>query len=484
MDLASSAVASDLASRFISFLIHRFSTGSCPEEKVEKLQHLLQRVETVVEEADGRYITNSGMLSQLRMLEDAMYRGYHALHNFNYGGFEGPGKVGRKGSLSSLYFATPLKRFHRSGSGDAIPCSGQELQSALASLEAAVANMTEFVILLGGCERMSRRPYDTYLYMENFMFGRHAEKQQAINILLQPSPLNNSAPTVLPIVGGHLVGKKTLVAHVCGDERVRAHFSNILHLNSDNLQIVDHERYISERALVIVELTADIRDEDWMKFYSVVSRMGQGSKVILITRLENLSRFGTVKPVCLNSLSYEEYSYLFKVLSFGSTNMDDHPRLASMVQEFPLLLRGSLISVYAFADMLKKNMSAQFWASVLDRFRAVVDSNLCIFGEHPKLLLERDRPTDIARFISPSTPSLRLMPPRSKADTQERPLPMLTFAELMVDPRILPKGDFDLVTWKSKIAPYGEYVHFVLADHAEQQPEGLPTRRKRPAVFL
>ena len=88
-----------------------------------------------------------------------------------------------------------------------------------------------------------------------------------------------------------------------------------------------------------------------MKFYSVVSRMGQGKKVILITRLENLSRFGTVKPVCLNSLSYEEYSYLFKVLSFGSTNMDDHPRLASMVQEFPLLLRGSLISGYAFADM-------------------------------------------------------------------------------------------------------------------------------------
>jgi hypothetical protein len=457
--------------------------GSCAKEKVEKLQHLLQRVETIVEEADGRYITNSGMLSQLRVLEFAMYRSYHALHNFKYRGFEGADREVRRGSLS-LYFATHLKRFHTSGSGAAVRCSGEELQSALASLEAAVANMTEFVILLGGCERMSRRPYDTYLYMENFKFGRHAEKQQAINILLQPSPLNNNAPTVLPIVGGRLVGKKTLVAHVCGDERVRAHFSNILHLNSDNLQIVDHERYISQRALVIVELTADIRDEDWMKFYSVVSRMGQGSKVILITRLENLSRFGTVKPVCLNSLSYEEYSYLFKVLSFGSTNMDDHPRLASMVQEFPLLLRGSLISVYAFADMLKKNMSAQFWASVLDRFRAVVDSNLCIFGQHPKLLLERDRPTDIARFISPSTPPLRLMPPRSKADTQERPLPMLTFVELMVDPRILPKGDFDLVTWKSKIAPYGEYVHFVLADHAEQQPEGLPTRRKRPAVFL
>ncbi|CAN6311601.1 unnamed protein product [Urochloa humidicola] len=480
MDIAISAVASDLASRFITFLINRLSTSSCAEEKVERLQRLLQRVETVVEEADGRYITNSGMLSQLKMLKDAMYRSYHAFHTFKYRGLEGPGENVSKGSLS-LYFATPLKRFQRS-------CANIDtdhgMQSALSSLESAVANMTEFVILLGGCESMYRRPYDTYLYLEHFMFGRHAEKQQAISILLQPSPLNSNAPTVLPIIGGRLLGKKTLVAHVCSDEKVRRHFSHILHLKRDDLQVIDHERYISGKALVIVELTADVTNDEWTKFYSSVPNMSQGSKVILITRLGKLLRFGTVKPVCLNSLSFEEYSYLFKVLSFGSTNMDDHPRLASMVQEFPMLLRGSLVSVYAFADTLKKNMSAHFWASVLDRCRGVVESNLSMFDEHPKLLLERDRPTDIARFISPSTAPLHLMPPRSEADTEERPLPMLTFAELIADPSILPRGDFDLVKWKSKIAPYCQYVHFVQAAHAEQKPEILPSRRKRPSVFL
>ncbi|CAL4916015.1 unnamed protein product [Urochloa decumbens] len=480
MDLAISAVASDLASRFISFLINRFSITSCAEEKVERLQRLLQRVETVVEEADARYVANSGMLSQLRMLEDAMYRSYHALHTFKYGDLEGADEDVRKGSLS-LYFATPLKRFQRSC---ATMDNSHELHSALASLEAAVANITEFVILLGGCERMSRRPYDTYLYLENFMFGRHAEKQQAINILLQLSPLNSNAPTVLPIIGGRLVGKKTLVAHVCNDDKVRRHFSHILNLDRDNLQIIDRGSYISRRALIIVELTTDVTDEEWTKFCSSVSNMGQGSKVILITKLQNLLRFGTVKPVCLNNLSFEEYSYLFKVLSFGSTNMDDHPRLASIVQEFPMLLRGSLVSAYAFADALKKNMSSHFWASVMDRCRGVVESNLSMFGEHPKLLLERDRPTDIARFISPSTSLLRLMPPRSEADTQERPLPMLTFGELIADPSILPRGDFDLVTWKTKIAPYCQYVHFVPAAHAEQKPEMLLSRRKRPSLFL
>ena len=44
MDLASSAVASDLASRFISFLINRFSMGSCGEEKVEKHISVAQNI--------------------------------------------------------------------------------------------------------------------------------------------------------------------------------------------------------------------------------------------------------------------------------------------------------------------------------------------------------------------------------------------------------------------------------------------------------
>jgi hypothetical protein len=80
-------------------------------------------------------------------------------------------------------------------------------------------------MLLGGCERMSRRPYDSYLPLHGKLHVcTHAEKQQgAINILIQqPSPLNNYTPTVLTIICGGLVRKKTLVAHVCNDERVRA----------------------------------------------------------------------------------------------------------------------------------------------------------------------------------------------------------------------------------------------------------------------
>ena len=87
MELAISAVTGELVSRFVSYLADRYRSSRRPqsgEKQLRRLQQLLLRARTVVEEADGRYITNSGMLAQLTMLADAMYRGYWALGAFGY----------------------------------------------------------------------------------------------------------------------------------------------------------------------------------------------------------------------------------------------------------------------------------------------------------------------------------------------------------------------------------------------------------------
>uniref|UniRef100_A0A453A8V3 NB-ARC domain-containing protein n=1 Tax=Aegilops tauschii subsp. strangulata TaxID=200361 RepID=A0A453A8V3_AEGTS len=163
--------------------------------------------------------------------------------------------------------------------------------------------MAEFVVLLGGCERMSRRPYDVYLYTENFMFGRHAEKQKLLIFLLQHNdPHGDHAPAILPVIGGASVGKKTLVAHVCGDERVHSRFSSILHLNGDSfMRILDNGRSMFGMVLVVITFASDIEDDDWKK-------------------LQRLARFGSVKPIFLTVLSYDELRYLLKTLVFGSVD--------------------------------------------------------------------------------------------------------------------------------------------------------------------
>ena len=76
MDAVLSALASDLISRFISFLLQTSQQAHRAAAATPRLQRLLLRARTVVEEADGRRIANHGMLAQLKQLRDSMHRGF------------------------------------------------------------------------------------------------------------------------------------------------------------------------------------------------------------------------------------------------------------------------------------------------------------------------------------------------------------------------------------------------------------------------
>ncbi|VAH24461.1 unnamed protein product [Triticum turgidum subsp. durum] len=158
METAISAVAGELVSQFISFLINKYNSLSharSEEKGVERLQHLLMRAGTIVEEADAPYITNSGMMMQLKTLSEAMYRGYRVLDNSRYHALQDSAGFDEvrinDSSRNNLYIAKRSRI-----TNDMATCL--ESHGALESLEIAVANMAEFALLLGGFERMSRRP--------------------------------------------------------------------------------------------------------------------------------------------------------------------------------------------------------------------------------------------------------------------------------------------------------------------------------------
>uniref|UniRef100_A0A8R7QVU6 Rx N-terminal domain-containing protein n=1 Tax=Triticum urartu TaxID=4572 RepID=A0A8R7QVU6_TRIUA len=474
MDLAISAVTGDLASRFISFLMNKCADHLYSEQKVERLQQLLLRVRTVVEEADGRCITNSHMLMQLKTLSAAMYQGYHVLDSIRYRQHKEASKDLVSDPSTSSDYIIPFKRARTTNSPSPNKAFNSELQSALRNLEAAVDHMVEFVVLLGGCEHVSRRPYDAYLQVDNFMFGRHVEKQKIINFLLQeniPGP-----PAVLPVVGGRGVGKKTLVAHVCRYDRVRSHFAVILHLSGDGLtKITDHE-IPSGKILVVVEFASDVDDDDWRTFYSSVTSMDRGSKVIILGRNERLKKLGTVQTISLNRLAFEEYKYLLKTLAFGSANPGDHPRLAAIVEEFSVVLGGSLIPGNLIAHAVRKNLNAHFWLSTLNRIRITMKMNISRFGAHPNELLDQGRPVHLGPhyLLSPAAPS-----PSSPNSS----LPKLVFGDSLAEAghTVPPKGDFWLIAWESRLPPYTSFSHLVrfVPSCVDDKPEASLSGKKR-----
>ncbi|CAM0909900.1 unnamed protein product [Alopecurus aequalis] len=469
MEVTISAVASELVNHFISFLRNKYSSSRprSKEQVEERLHHILMRVRTIVEEADTRYITNSGMMMQLKTLSDAMYRGYSVVDSWRYQALQdgaGFDEVSRTNPFTiSLYLA---KRSRPTTD----KATRLEPHGALESLETVLANMKEFIVLLGGCERMSRRPYDVYLYTDNFMFGRHAEKQRLLSFLLQHDDRpDDCAPAVLPIIGGTAVGKKTLVAHVCGDERVRSRFSSVLHLNGDDiLRKLDHGRTMEGMMLVVIEFSSDVGDDDWKRFYSFVITMGRGSKILIISRLRRLARFGSVKPIFLSALSYDELRYLFKTLAFGSIDPEEHPGLGQIADEFAKVLHNiALVAANAFAEVLRRNLDAKFWRCILDKGLGMVERNISMHGMPPTMLVQQGQPVDITDF---TTHPLRMT--RYTANTSiKEDLPCVKFGELITDHSVRPKGDFTLITWESRIPPHNVFANFVTS-HAQGTREG------------
>ncbi|XP_006661619.1 uncharacterized protein LOC102715051 [Oryza brachyantha] len=478
-----SALTGDLTGRLISSLMNKFSDRVCSDDKVKRLEQLLLRVEMVIEEADGRYITNSRMLMQLKELADAMYHGRHMLDMFRCR------TLIQDSAIREVSDPFPsLKRFRTiADASGSDKVRYLDLDKTLGTLESCVDHMAEFVVLLSGCERMSRRPYDAYLYIDNFMFGRHTEKQRLLNFLLEYNP-PGLQPAVLPIIGGLAVGKKTLVAHVCADERVQSQFSSVLRLNEDDLlRLAQSDTLLSGKLLVVLEFLSDVNEKNWDDFFAFLAKLKKGSKLITISRFRRSEKLGTVKPILLDSHSYEEFSYLFKTLAFRSSNPNDHARLVELAGEFAMQFqsRGSLVTANTIADVLSSNLNVSFWLCILNRCRTVAQRNLSLYGDYPKILSEHGRRVDLTNFaLSPVAP-LHVIPYVGicSVNTVEiKDLPRMTFRELLLGSSVRPKGEFSLVIWESRLSPYTSFVHFV-PNCAQDMPEDAPlSGRKRRGV--
>jgi hypothetical protein len=234
--------------------------------------------------------------------------------------------------------------------------------------------------------------------------------------------------------------------------------------------------------LVVIEFSSDVGDDEWKKFHSFVMRMGRGSRIIIISRLQRLARFGSVKPVFLSILSYDELRYLFKTLVFGSVDPAGYPRLAQTADEFAKVLhnmQGSLVATNIFADLLRVNLDVQFWRSMLDKGLRMVKRNISMYGANPTLLEEQGQPVDITDFALHPLSMTRYT---TNASTKEN-FPSVTLGELVPDPSVRPKEDFILVLWESRIPPHNSFAHFVTT-RAQDTHKGSSTLigRKRREV--
>ncbi|XP_066311157.1 putative disease resistance protein RGA4 [Miscanthus floridulus] len=386
-------------------------------DKLARLEQVLLRAHTIVEEAEGKQISNQGMILQLRQLRKNMYRGYYVLDTYK-----------RRGAAVS-----------------------------------------------------------TYLFMERCMFGRHSEKEQIINFLLQTC---DSSLRVLPIVGPPEIGKRTLVEHVYKEEMVRKQFSQIVHINSNGMnQLVTDVHGSSElvvsdaRSLIVVDLGHDGDDAAWRRIRSLICQTyGDKSRVLLISTAEEVSRLGTTQALRMKKLHRDEYWYYFKTIAFGSANPDDHHQLLpSIAKKIVTHIDGSLIAANVIARLLQADLSEAFWRYVSEYVKKTTHYRHLVHGGCAQDRIREGRPFYLGNHVY--GPLLLCYQCHETAGPlMESELPKIKGADLITRGSTIPReGKLEVLRWQSTIPPYRSYIASCDVQDPQQvmMPKEKHLKRKR-----
>ncbi|XP_006662757.1 disease resistance protein RGA2-like [Oryza brachyantha] len=483
MEFLVSAAASDLISRFISSVAQNYSNHASKADDRARLERVLLRMHSVVEEADGRHITNRGILLQLKGLMEGFYVGCYKLDKIKFQpppeeeeGIEDEVSHEVQSAFKRFRFADAIRKHTPVAFGSR---STRTLKDVVEGLETKIADMREFVILLGSYPCVPRQPYSTFLFMEQCMFGRRVEKEQVINFLLCSDP-HEPFVSVLPIIGPRNIGKKTLVQHACQDERVRNFFSHILFFKEDDLKIGElsvNSKASPGKYLFVIEFIWDVVDEAaWTKFQSYLQNMkATGIKVVVLSRTEDIAKFGTSQPIRLKRLSEEGYWYYFKALAFGSMDPDEHPRLASLAMQVANEMNGSFIGATIIGDVLRANPNTQLWKRMLLMLTQLRQKHMSSSGLHPTDLLGRNIPYD---FSLGGQVQDYLVYDLRVADPAQSELPNWTWREMLLGGDVPVEDKFDVLIWKSRIPPYCAYI----VTHEKRKPRCSVGKRKHLAL--
>jgi hypothetical protein len=82
MESLISAFLAEIIGRAISVAVKKCREQGTAEEDLQRLHQLLLRISTVIEEAEGRCVSNQGMVHQVSMMREQMIRGYYLLDSF------------------------------------------------------------------------------------------------------------------------------------------------------------------------------------------------------------------------------------------------------------------------------------------------------------------------------------------------------------------------------------------------------------------
>jgi hypothetical protein len=216
---------------------------------------------------------------------------------------------------------------------------------------------------------------------------------------------------------------------------------------------------------VIIELTGDIDESVWSKFYSDCKRhVAIGSKIIVASRSDKIARLGTTQPLKVQFFTPEVYWYFFKVRTFGSTDTRDHPKLVSIAMDLAQEMNGCFFGASVFSGLLKANFNAHFWSTALAIVKEFKRVNLSLFGDKCADLWQALEPVFLRRVNTTSSEYLVIVHDYETgfdqdSDQSEGSQSQMSIRDLLFgSSNFRPRGRFGVLAWRSHIPPHYRYM--------------------------
>ncbi|PUZ54311.1 hypothetical protein GQ55_5G121100 [Panicum hallii var. hallii] len=272
----------------------------------------------------------------------------------------------------------------------------QQISSILARLE-KIAKERETIGLqmLGGMSRSEtlERPQSSSLVDSSAVFGREADREEIVRLVLSDSGHNSCNVCVIPVVGMGGLGKTTLTQIVYNDERVKEHFQlriwiyvsesfdekkitqetlaaaydqSLASTNMNMLQetlsrVLQGKRYL----LVLDDVWNEDRDK-WFSYRAALLSGGSGSKIVVTSRNENVGRImGGIEPYKLQQLSDDDSWSVFKNHAFRHGDCSTHPQLEVIGRDIVKKLKGLPLASKALGSLLFCITDEEEWKHIL-----------------------------------------------------------------------------------------------------------------------
>ncbi|QHO26160.1 putative disease resistance RPP13-like protein 1 [Arachis hypogaea] len=388
--MTASLVGGAFLSSFIGILFNRLSDpaiikmmrGKKVDQKLlQKLENILNVVETVLNDAEKKQITDPAVKRWLENLQDAVYDADDLLD-----------EVATKASIQKDPPGNFLFRF--------LNLQDREMVTRIEDIIARLEDIAKHKDILGleniAAKNMAGKLPSTSLVKKSDIFvGRDKERDTILKLLLDDG--NDGELSVIPIVGMGGIGKTTLAKVVYNDDKVHQKFRvfkawvcvgeeefDVLKVtkaviekicspcNSNDLDTVQNHlknALAGANFLVVLDDLWSSNREDWECFLTPFECGSEGGKILVTTRLDTVASMVKTKHNESHNLSLldeEQCWSVFANRAWDPAESRDHSALEEIGRKIVEKCKGLPLAAQTVGGLLRGKDNEKEWNDVLN----------------------------------------------------------------------------------------------------------------------